>query len=266
MGLLFGRNGFLDKVGKGLDSMSGGVLGGLTKPIRKFARNNKHAINTALAVAAVIYVGGWAATGNSTWFMGAEAATTGAAAAGEGTVLAPTAASPGYYAAADTASAASAAGTSAEAVGTYSGGAFGSGEVGAQLGATAAQGTGASAATAAEVASGEVGAGTVLSSGEPVVETSFGTKMLNAMKSVGGFVEKHPMASAMLLNTAANAMSPDEIDIMREQARIERKRREEYTKSFANMGVTSNAPTTNTPQYQSVAPARSGIIANRMRY
>lgn len=51
--------------------------------------------------------------------------------------------------------------------------------------------------------------------------------------SVLDFVEKHPTTSAIVVNAASSALSPDEIDIMREKERLkndredmERRRRE----------------------------------------
>lgn len=45
-----------------------------------------------------------------------------------------------------------------------------------------------------------------------------------AIKGVGSFVERNPMASSMLFNAVASANAPDEIDLLREQERIRRER------------------------------------------
>lgn len=113
-------------------------------------------------------------------------------------------------------------------------------------GGTAAAGTTTAGGTAATgmagVAEGAAGAGageavtgkaaaTLAPAAEAAKTATTATKaaksgglISNAIKGIGGFVEKNPMASSMMFNAAASALSPDETELLEEQDKIRRRR------------------------------------------
>lgn len=93
------------------------------------------------------------------------------------------------------------------------------GLLGGKAAAGAGEATGASATAAGEtLASGAMA--------PAATSTSVAGKgFLNrAISGIGGFVEKNPMASSMIFNAAASALSPDETELMEEQERIRQQR------------------------------------------
>lgn len=84
----------------------------------------------------------------------------------------------------------------------------------------AAKGTGGTAAQAGAEA-GKSALDAVSGAGGDIPTGGFLNK---AIKGVGSFVERNPMASSMLFNAVASASAPDEIDLLREQERIRRQR------------------------------------------
>ncbi len=58
----------------------------------------------------------------------------------------------------------------------------------------------------------------------PTPPPSAGGILSRSIKGIGGFIEKHPMASAMAFNAASSALSPDETELMEEQEKIRRQR------------------------------------------
>lgn len=68
-----------------------------------------------------------------------------------------------------------------------------------------------------------------------------------AIKGVGGFIEKNPMASSMMFNAVASATAPDEMELLEEQEKIRRQK-------YRNMEV---------PDSIGISPR--GIISGGMR-
>lgn len=102
--------------------------------------------------------------------------------------------------------------------------------------ATAGTATGTTTAGAGTATAGTAGTGTAGTAASGAGATTTGAaasaaktgsvlgKLGKVAKGVGGFVKNNPMASAMIMNAVGSAVSPDEIDIMREQEEIRRNR------------------------------------------
>jgi len=187
------------KIGKGVKK----VFKGVKKVFKKVIKSKIFKI--ALAGVA-IYFGGVALG------MWGGAGGTGAAASAQAGIHAATGAGAGAGV-----STGVAAGTGIHAATGAAGAAGATGVVGAAL-PTVAQ-TVAPAATQAGVhtATGIAGG---------AAKTGFLAKTAAGAKTIGSFIEAHPIASSIALNTVAGAFSPDQIDIMREQESLIAEREE----------------------------------------
>lgn len=150
----------------------------------------------------------------------------------------------------------------------YLGGAFGAAKgaaSGAAQGATAAAApaaAGEAAATTAAASSTAAAAPTAVAGGgvagttalpeivmEGATQKASGGILGKAIKGIGGFVEKNPMASSMMFNAAASALSPDETELLEKQEKMRRQR-------WQDMEV---------PESVGFAPSNRGIINGGMR-
>lgn len=197
------------------------IFKGVGKIFRKVV---KSPLFKVVMLAAAIYTGG-AAMG--AWGGGGGAAAAGGAAAGG--------AAAGTAAGTSTAAAASAGAADAGLAGAAT-------EAGTAAGAAgAAEGVAAASVPEISTAAGAAG-GTAIPAATTAANTAATNGFLNnAIKGVGSYVEKNPMASAMMFNAASSALSPDEMDVMREQERIRRDR-------YKNMYVPGSVGASGTSQ------------------
>lgn len=95
----------------------------------------------------------------------------------------------------------------------------------------------------------------------------------NAFKGVTGFIKANPMASAMALNAASSALSPDEIDLEQERNRLkleeEQAMRDRIAKNLNVSGVNLGiSPSNNKVLYDNqgnpVYDPSSGIINQKL--
>ncbi len=214
------------------------IIKGIGSAITKVWKKVWHSpIGKAIVIAAAIYTGGaalgyWsipASVPMATSINGALVAggSTGAAGAAAGTAAGGVAA--------DTASLAA---TGAEGAAAASAAAPGS---------LAAFGTGYTLPTMAGAAAptwaGQVAAG---------VQAGVTKAAPSLLKSIGSFIQANPIASAIALNTAAGAMSPDEIDTMKAKSEIELQQADNlYKQRLNNLKVAGiNIGGSKTPQNQ----------------
>ncbi len=228
------------KIVKGIGKAIKGIVGGVKKVFKKITSSK---IGKAILIGATIYLGGaalgaWKAVGpfariNGVLAGGGQAASV--AATGEAT------ATGAVTKAAETAISnvltTGGSGLTAPGAGVLAPGV----PVTAATGATAAQSTLAAqqAATASQAgigtAVGETGK-QLLGPGVGTTVSGRGNVIQSLMKGAGekltkvaGFVDNHPYASAMMLNAAASALSPNEMDMMQskfDREDSERERRE----------------------------------------
>jgi len=208
----------MSKFFKGMAKVAKNIGHGIQKVFKKVMKSKVFKI---VLIAVAIYFGGamlglWGGTG-------AAGAGGVAAATGGGTTAAGTTAA-GTTAAGTTAAGTTAAGTGATlATGT---------EVSAALTAAPTAGAGAGLATGADVA-------TALTAAAPEVAAapSFLSTLGSGASSVGSFVQANPLATAMGFNALSSALSPDELDLLKEQENI-RKREFEATLESRRQNLT----------------------------
>lgn len=187
---------------------------GVKKAFKKIVKSDLFKV---VLIAAAIYTGGAA--------LGAWGGAAGAGGAAGGVAGAAGSAAGGA------AGAGAATGAATGVAGAGSGAVAGA-TTGAATGATTGAVTGATTGAATGVGSGigATGGGVAGTTALPEIvmtETAKKGILSSAMqgaKSVGTFIEANPKASAMMMNAASSAMSPDETEILEEQERIRRER------------------------------------------